>query len=127
MDPAGPFFDDAKNNETRGLYRDSAQFVTALHTNMGVYGTRMMLGHSDFYANPDLKQQPGCGKIDNSCSHRRACELYYASCFPEFQFIGVDCETRSPLDSSIFGFFNDGIPGCYQFNTTDCFGFAEKW
>lgn len=116
LDPASPLFDSAK-----GLNQTCAKFVQILHTSK-MLGVQERLGHVDFYANNLKKWQPGC--ILDTCCHTRATELYFASCFKENQFIATACD-RSFLWSR-FGFYNDGKSGCYQFDTTACFGYAQS-
>lgn len=115
LDPAGPLY-----GEETGLNATCATFVQVLHTSK-MFGTEKRLGHVDFYANKKNVKQPGC--LLDTCNHSRATELYYASCFKEYEFMGKDC-AGSTLQSQ-FGYFNDGVGGCFQFDTSDCFGFVE--
>lgn len=114
LDPAGPMYDTKK-----GLNATCAQFVQVLHTSK-FFGAQQKLGHSDFYANKNKAKQPGC--MMDTCNHSRATELYYASCFPENSFIGADCNGGEI--QSRFGFYNDGKSGCFEFETSACFGYA---
>lgn len=114
LDPAGPLYE-----LQHGLNTTCAQFVQILHTSK-YFGTSKRIGHSDFYANKFKIKQPGC--ILDTCNHSRATELYYASCFKEYMFMGTECDG---IDAqSRFGLNNDGKQGCYDFDTTDCFGYA---
>lgn len=106
--------------EEKGLNITCAQFVQVLHTSK-MFGTDKRLGHSDFYANKKKAKQPGC--LLDTCSHSRATELYYASCFQEYEFIGRDCDGSAA--QSRFGLYNDGVAGCFEFDTSDCFGFVD--
>lgn len=85
-------------------------------------GTQQRLGHADFYANKMKGQQPGC--MADTCCHTRATELYYASCFKENVFMGTACDKS--FVQSRFGFYNDGKTGCFQFDTSECFGYAQS-
>lgn len=114
LDPAGPLFDVAK-----GLNTSSAQFVRVLHTSK-LLGVQPRIGHSDFYPNKYKAKQPGCS-VD-TCSHTRATQLFYASCFPENKFIGTDC-AKSDIQSE-YGLYADGKSGCFDFDTSDCFPFT---
>lgn len=97
-----------------------AKFVQVLHTSK-YFGTQTRLGHVDFYANKGKGKQPGC--VLDTCNHSRATELFYASCFDEYIFMGTNC---NGLDvQSRFGLYNEGTEGCFQFDTTACFGYAE--
>lgn len=112
--------------QQNALNSSCAQFVQVIHTKPILLGTLKHLGDSDFFANIFSHQQPGCSLWDISCSHARACELYFASMFPENKFIG----NASPLSwnqekSSRFGFFNDRKKGTFYFDTTSCFGYAK--
>lgn len=115
LDPAGPFFD-----ATKGINYTCARFVQILHTST-MLGTQQSLGHADFYANKLRGQQPGC--MVDTCCHTRATELYFASCFKENVFMGTACDKS--FVQSRFGFYNDGKYGCFQFDTSACFGYAE--
>lgn len=114
LDPAN-FYESEK-----GLNASCAKFVQVLHTSK-MLGSKKRLGHSDFYANKNQLKQPGC--YLDTCSHTRATELYYASCFQEFVFIGDSCDEI--VDRSRFGLYNDGKSGCYFFDTEPCFGYVR--
>lgn len=115
LDPAGPFFD-----ATKGLNSTCAKFVQVLHTSK-MFGAQQRLGHADFYANSLKSKQPGC--MVDTCCHTRATELYFSSCFKENVFTGTACDQS--FVQSRFGFYNDGKNGCFQFDTSACFGYAE--
>lgn len=105
------------------LNSSCAQFVQILHTKPVLLGTFDRLGDSDFYANILLPQQPGCSALDSSCSHDRAFELYFASCFQQYKFIGVDSVSSNETVTSRFGFYNDRKSGWFNFETSACFGY----
>ncbi|XP_047508855.1 phospholipase A1-like isoform X1 [Pieris napi] len=76
LDPAGPLYN--KPTLLKGLNKDDAVFVVAIHTNPQLYGTSNNVGHIDIWPNCDLKLQPGCPhKFLDGCSHGRA-PLYYS-------------------------------------------------
>lgn len=127
LDPAGPGFDGQVYGIRQNTLNSScAQFVQVIHTKTILSGTSRHLGDSDFFANILSRQQPGCGFLDNSCSHSRAHELYFASMFPENKFIGYTSPLSRNLENgSRFGFFNDRKKGTFYFNTTACFGYAK--
>lgn len=100
-----------------------AKFVQVIHTSR-ILGTFERLGDSDFFANEHVKQQPGCSSYMSSCSHNRAFELYFASLFSQYAFIGVDNTTINGIIRSRMGFFNDRTPGRFSIETTGCFGYA---
>lgn len=118
----GPGFDSTKN----GLNKTCAQFVQVLHTNPGELGTNEQRGDLNFYANNKTTLQPGCPF--KQCGHARAIFYYFASLFPQYEFIGVDCEQQdfrqADTISTRFSFFTDGIVGNFCFNTTSCFPFT---
>ncbi|XP_055306471.1 phospholipase A1 VesT1.02-like [Sitodiplosis mosellana] len=116
LDPAAPLY-----GTDRGLNASCAKFVQVLHTSK-YFGTQTRLGHSDFYANKGKPKQPGC--LLDTCNHSRATELFYASCFHEYIFMGTSCN-GSDVGQSRFGLYNDEKEGCFQFNTTACFGYAD--
>ena len=115
LDPAAPVYDMES-----GLNASCAKFVQVIHTSK-YFGTQKRLGHSDFYANKGKSKQPGC--LLDTCNHSRATELFYASCFREYVFMGTNCNGTN--EQSRFGLYNDGKEGCFQFDTSGCFGYAD--
>ncbi|XP_017793317.1 PREDICTED: pancreatic triacylglycerol lipase-like [Habropoda laboriosa] len=108
LDPAGPFFYLLNPRLTAG----DADFVDIIHTDMGIYGLALSIGHVDFFPNFGIRAQPGCwligailGKRD-LCSHGRSYKFYVESVTSN-NFIGMKC-------SSIFDMFS-GI--CNQHET----------
>lgn len=77
LDPAGPDFDML--HERFRLNRNDAQLVDVVHTNgggrLGRFGTGLMSGHIDLYAN-DGVHQPGCTTDLTGCSHGKADKYY---------------------------------------------------
>lgn len=124
LDPAGPGFDSTKN----GLNKTCARFVQVLHTNPGELGTNEQRGDLNFYANNKTTTQPGCPF--KQCGHAKAIFYYFASLFPQYEFIGVNCEQQDSREAdtliSRFGFFTDVIEGNFCFNTTSCFPFTAE-
>lgn len=127
LDPAGPGFDSTKN----GLNKTCAKFVQVLHTNPGELGTNEQRGDLNFYANNKTNVQPGCPF--KQCGHAKAIFYYFASLFPQYEFIGVQCEQQDArqvdIDFIRFGFFNaeNGYGrGNFCFNTTSCFPFTSN-
>ncbi|CAF4847204.1 unnamed protein product [Pieris macdunnoughi] len=75
LDPAGPLYN--KPTLLKGLNKNDAVFVVAIHTNPQLYGTLNNVGHIDIWPNCDLKLQPGCpNKFLDLCSHNRAPNFY---------------------------------------------------
>lgn len=62
LDPAGPLFISANNDQ--GLSAEDATFVDVIHTDAGKSGTSQVLGHADFYPNGGRAPQPGCTLTD---------------------------------------------------------------
>ncbi|XP_055304651.1 phospholipase A1-like [Sitodiplosis mosellana] len=124
LDPAGPGFDSTKN----GLNKTCARFVQVLHTNPGELGTNEQRGDLNFYANNKTTTQPGCPF--KQCGHAKAIFYYFASLFPQNEFIGVNCEDQDSREAdtliSRFGYFTDDIEGNFCFNTTSCFPFTAE-
>lgn len=126
LDPAGPMFILSSSTRQYGLNSSCANFVEVLHTSTSL-GTTDRLGHVDFYANRNAANQPGCEDSGMQCNHDRANEIYYASCFPEFKFIGKACADSSSTGSSVYGYFNtEHKHGCYEFRASGCFGYSLK-
>lgn len=73
LDPAGPLF--SVNSPAERLDSGDAQYVEALHTNGGAFGSGIgaPIAHADFFANGG-SLQPGC--FVALCSHMRAVDLY---------------------------------------------------
>lgn len=125
LDPAGPMFTSTSPSiKQNGLNASCAKFVEVIHTTNS-FGMRERIGHSDFYANRN-ETQPGCSKYDEPCCHGRAKDLFYASCFNEYKFIGHPCDNSSDkARGSRFGYFNTNQTyGCFEFKTKACWGFA---
>lgn len=125
LDPAGPGFDSTKN----GLNKTCAQFVQVLHTNPGELGTNEQRGDLNFYANNKTTLQPGCPF--KQCGHARAIFYYFASLFPQHEFIAVNCEQQDLRQAdtiiSRFRFYDATIAkGNFCFNTTSCFPFTPE-
>lgn len=91
-------------------------------------GTNEPRGDANFYANNKTTKQPGCPL--KPCGHTKAIFYYFASLFPEYEFIGVACEQQDFRGFGIvlnrFGFFADDIEGNFCFNTTSCFPFTDE-
>ncbi|XP_022128661.2 lipase member I-like [Pieris rapae] len=99
LDPAGPLYD--KPTLLKGLSKDDAVFVVAIHTNPQLYGTSKNIGHIDIWPNCDLNLQPGCpNQLLDSCSHSRAPYFYseainFPKAFPSVKADSCrDWETR---------------------------------
>lgn len=128
LDPAGPGFDSTKN----GLNKTCAKFVQVLHTNPGELGTIEHRGDLNFYANNKTTLQPGCSF--KQCGHAKAIFYYFASLFPQNEFIGVQCEQQDSRQANTdfirFGFFDLAGDiygrGNFCFNTTSCFPFTAN-
>lgn len=93
LDPAGlnfhhlvmPMFKNCRLSDT------SAQLVHVLHTSIGVYGNKFLLGHADFFSNGG-KNQPGCtGLLKHMNSHLRSINLFRYSLNPSINAIGYEC------------------------------------
>ncbi|AUS94238.1 pancreatic lipase-related protein 2-like protein [Trichoplusia ni ascovirus 6b] len=74
LDPAGPCFGNLDENSR--VSKDDAEFVDVIHTNAGVLGTEMVVGHIDFYPNGG-RIQPDC--FLEACSHRKAWRYFAES------------------------------------------------
>ncbi|XP_050313727.1 phospholipase A1-like [Anthonomus grandis grandis] len=88
LDPAGPLF--TENNINNRLDPTDARYVQILHTNDGLLGFNIRMGHTDFYPNGG-STQPGCGvDITGSCAHARAYD-YYAESIATNRFVSRSC------------------------------------
>ncbi|XP_059609172.1 pancreatic triacylglycerol lipase [Phlebotomus argentipes] len=100
LDPAGPLF---RRNSTDACTRNDAQFVDAIHTDVGILGEKNQRGHVDFYPNRGFPPQPGCYLLDiltfSTCSHLRAPLLYAESILLPEQFLSVECQISELFNS----------------------------
>ncbi|XP_065157038.1 lipoprotein lipase-like [Atheta coriaria] len=91
LDPAAPLFEN--NPDSMRLSRKDAQIVDVIHTDGGVLGCELPLGHVDFYPNGGKRWQPGCYSTDSEnpierlqaymndfyCSHHKSYHYFTAS------------------------------------------------
>lgn len=56
LDPAGPLYYFVDSHITSS----DAKFVDVIHTDMGLYGLAIKVGHVDFFPNYGYRPQPGC-------------------------------------------------------------------
>ncbi|CAH0563633.1 unnamed protein product [Brassicogethes aeneus] len=87
LDPAFP--DISLNDRSKRLSQNDAEYVDVIHTDGGIFGFPLNVGHADFYPNGGRALQPGCQPsylvqqrlIDKvlACSHVRAWKLYAES------------------------------------------------
>lgn len=74
----------------------------------------------DFYANKHALQQPGC--FTHGCSHDKSVFFYYASLFPQYAFIGRDCDSKYSSNTARFSPHHACKErGSFCFDTTPCF------
>ncbi|XP_061681091.1 lipoprotein lipase [Syngnathoides biaculeatus] len=123
LDPAGPTFEDA--DEQNALSRDDAQFVDVLHTNTRgspgrSIGIQKPVGHIDIYPNGGTFQ-PGCD-IQNTlrglalegikglqnmdqlvkCSHERSIHLFIDSLLnTQQQSVAFRCNSREAFNKGL--------------------------
>lgn len=73
-----------------------------IHTNGGVFGIQIPMGHVDFYPNGGSKQPPTYGiSCSITCSHNRAVDLWkFAVIYPN-KFYGVKCSGMSEVDQDM--------------------------
>ncbi|XP_046424449.1 pancreatic lipase-related protein 3-like isoform X1 [Neodiprion fabricii] len=90
LEPAGPLFYTVLER----LKPSDAEFVEVIHTDAGVLGMDLEVGHVDFYPNGGTSSQPGC-LIAYTCSHVRSCLFYAESVRNEDAFIGRACDSNS--------------------------------
>ena len=70
MDPAGPGFYNFFSQGARRLHATDAQYVDVIHTNGGLLGIYKNLGDTDFWVNPSVGPQPGCGTVNSTAQLR---------------------------------------------------------
>ncbi|XP_048003434.1 uncharacterized protein LOC125239791 isoform X1 [Leguminivora glycinivorella] len=83
LDPAGPLF--CKLPLEQRLDPSDAEFVDVIHTDAGIFGFPVSLGHADFYPNAGISPQPGCElevvlpqqQFFNKCDRNTKTQGYY--------------------------------------------------
>ncbi|XP_056641565.1 pancreatic triacylglycerol lipase-like [Diorhabda sublineata] len=96
LDPALPCFSYEDLNGR--LDASDAKYVEIIHTNAGLLGFDVDLGHADFYPNGG-KSQPGCSALDvtGSCSHGRSYK-YYAESIVSGGFVSKRCDSYKDFE-----------------------------
>ncbi|CAH1108300.1 unnamed protein product [Psylliodes chrysocephalus] len=122
LDPALPEY--SLKDSSRRLSKNDANYVDIIHTDAGIFGFPLSIGHADFFPNGGRALQPGCQPsylvrqriVDQvlACSHIRAWQLYSESVKSERSFPASRCTLwRGPekeCDFSVdayMGFVND--------------------
>lgn len=72
MDPVGPGYYILNTH----LSASDAEFVDIIHTDMGIYGLALKIGHVDFFPNYGYRPQPGCKIIGPLLSTQGLYEAY---------------------------------------------------
>ncbi|XP_074031951.1 lipoprotein lipase [Leptinotarsa decemlineata] len=99
LDPALPEF--SLKDISKRLNSNDAEYVDVIHTDSGIFGFPLSVGHADFYPNGGRALQPGCQPsylvrqriVDQvlACSHVRAWRLYAESVRNERAFPATRC------------------------------------
>ncbi|RZF43284.1 hypothetical protein LSTR_LSTR001545 [Laodelphax striatellus] len=99
LDPAFPLY--MFSNMRGHLSPSDAEFVDVIHTDGGVFGFPVPLGHADFFPNGGTPIQPGCWlsqlflhrelRYFIACSHNRAWMYYAESVNRELAFEATAC------------------------------------
>jgi len=98
LDPAGPLFSSSRTDNR--LDPTDGKYVQVIHTNDGMLGFGINMGHVDYYPNGG-SSQPGCGlDLVGSCAHSRAYE-YYAESLLENHFVSQKCDTYRNFGNSL--------------------------
>lgn len=98
MDPALPLFDI--NRPAERVASTDANYVEVIHTNAGLLGFDLPIGHADFYPNFG-RIQPGCGAdVAGTCSHGRAFEFVAESMNTARRFLGTQCANYNEIVNS---------------------------
>ncbi|XP_050535816.1 pancreatic triacylglycerol lipase [Daktulosphaira vitifoliae] len=101
LDPAFPLY--MFSGKKGHLAPTDAEFVDVIHTDAGVFGFPVPLGHADFFPNGGYPTQPGCSIREllqtnlitrmMACSHDRAWEYFAESVINPTGFPSVACNT----------------------------------
>ncbi|XP_060521685.1 phospholipase A1 VesT1.02-like [Cylas formicarius] len=111
LDPAFPDF--PLQDRTKRLAETDADYIDVIHTDSGIFGFPLSIGHADFYPNGGRALQPGCQPsylakqriIDQvlACSHVRAWRLYAESVRNPDAFPATQCRMfRGPAKECNF-------------------------
>ncbi|XP_023312445.1 pancreatic triacylglycerol lipase-like, partial [Anoplophora glabripennis] len=86
---------------SKRLTKSDADYVDVIHTDSGIFGFPLSIGHADFFPNGGRALQPGCQpsylvrqRLVNqvlACSHVRAWRLYAESVRREKAFPATKC------------------------------------
>ncbi|XP_063903693.1 pancreatic triacylglycerol lipase [Zophobas morio] len=125
LDPAFPEF--SLRDSSRRISRTDADYIDVIHTDAGVLGLPIPVGHADFYPNGGRALQPGCQPsylvqlrlVDQifGCSHVRAWKLYAESVVNPDAFPATRCQTwRGPNKKC--NFTKDSVMGYANNNRT---------
>nr|CAI5825697.1 unnamed protein product [Callosobruchus analis] len=123
LDPALPEF--SLNGYVKRITSTDAEYVDVIHTDSGIFGLPISVGHADFYPNGGRALQPGCQPsylvrqriIDQvfACSHVRAWKLYAESVRNEKAFPATRCPVWRGLEKrcdfsvdAYMGYINNG-------------------
>jgi pimeloyl-ACP methyl ester carboxylesterase len=89
LDPALPLFSVDSPNER--LADTDATYVEVIHTNAGLLGFDLPIGHTGFYPNGG-RTQPGCiADVTGNCAHGRAVLFFAESIELTRRFISTQC------------------------------------
>ncbi|CAG9858889.1 unnamed protein product [Phyllotreta striolata] len=99
LDPALPEY--SLGDRSKRLSYEDAKYVDIIHTDAGIFGFPIAIGHADFFPNGGRALQPGCQPsylvrqriVDQvlACSHVRAWQLYAESVINERAFPATRC------------------------------------
>lgn len=93
LDGAGRYYSEA--GPSGRLAPGDADYVMFVHTNVGGWGTRGVVGDMDLFLYGG-KLQPGCNETDTNCSHERAYG-YFAYSITGGGFQGWPCASEALL------------------------------
>ncbi|XP_059608068.1 pancreatic lipase-related protein 2-like [Phlebotomus argentipes] len=89
LDPAWPLF--SADDPTVRMDRGDAVFVESMHTNAGLLGFTVPIGHATYYPNGG-SSQPGCGiDVSGACAHARSNLFFAESINTNTHFYSVLC------------------------------------
>ncbi|KAF7273923.1 hypothetical protein GWI33_013384 [Rhynchophorus ferrugineus] len=99
LDPAYPEF--PVQDRAKRLASTDADYIDVIHTDGGIFGYPVSIGHADFYPNGGKALQPGCQpsylvrqnivELVVACSHVRAWQLYAESVINPSAFPATYC------------------------------------
>ncbi|KAF5270633.1 hypothetical protein FQA39_LY01371 [Lamprigera yunnana] len=119
LDPAYPQFSDMKQS----LTKNDAQYVDVIHTDGGVFGIPISIGHADFYPNGGAPVQPGC-EASRLSEENNFAEIVLCNHFQAWRFYAESVKTPKSFPATKCGIVENGTWAQCEFRTHNYMGFS---